>query len=268
MVVKRLMGFVALLALLVGVGSVAGAASTGVDEIGFVDQGALASDGAFVDANRSLQAYKAQLDQQFVARMRGVHGQAEQARVAAEFQAKLAAQQRTVLAPLFGRAQAAIASVASSDSLSVVLDKRIMIAGGHDVTPDVLRVMAGPGGVPPPASSPPPSTVGYVDQSAIDAIPQLRAANDEVARFEARAQQDARAKLTGAKTDADRRAVLARAQSSVEAEQKRVITPLVDKTRAAIQSVAQKRNLVLVVDRSNLIYGGTDITSDVSAALK
>jgi Skp family chaperone for outer membrane proteins len=32
--------------------------------------------------------------------------------------------------------------------------------------------------------------------------------------------------------------------------------------------VAHKRNLVLVVDRSNVIYGGTDITADVTAELK
>jgi Skp family chaperone for outer membrane proteins len=32
--------------------------------------------------------------------------------------------------------------------------------------------------------------------------------------------------------------------------------------------VAQQKHLILVVDRSDVIYGGTDITQDVQNALK
>ena len=35
-----------------------------------------------------------------------------------------------------------------------------------------------------------------------------------------------------------------------------------------MSSVAQKRGLILVIDRGNVIYGGTDITADVTSALK
>jgi Skp family chaperone for outer membrane proteins len=35
-----------------------------------------------------------------------------------------------------------------------------------------------------------------------------------------------------------------------------------------MSDVAHKRNLALVIDRANIIYGGTDITADVTAELK
>ncbi len=47
-----------------------------------------------------------------------------------------------------------------------------------------------------------------------------------------------------------------------------MIDPLVDQTRNVIAQVARKRGLVLVIDKGNLVYGGTDITSDVTSALK
>ena len=239
-----------------------------VTDIGFVDQAALATVGPFQDANRTLATYKAQLDRQFAQRMHGVGDRAAQSRIAAEFQGKLAQRQRDLFAPLFARAQVAIASVASSKNLSVVVDKRIIIVGGQDVTASVENLLTGPGEPAPPVSTPPPSSVGFVDQTQIDAIPSLKSANDDFQKFQASKQQDAQGKLRSAKTDADRQAVLRDYQSALADKQKQEIQPLVDRTRDAIAAVAKKRGLLLVIDRSNLIYGGTDITTDVTSSLK
>ncbi|MBC5803120.1 MAG: OmpH family outer membrane protein, partial [Candidatus Eremiobacteraeota bacterium] len=57
-------------------------------------------------------------------------------------------------------------------------------------------------------------------------------------------------------------------QKTVLDKKKQTIDPMVDQVKRAIAVVAKKKNLLLVIDRSNLIYGGTDITSDVSAELK
>ncbi|MDQ2859096.1 MAG: OmpH family outer membrane protein, partial [Candidatus Eremiobacteraeota bacterium] len=95
-----------------------------VGDIGYVDQAALSNVPSFTAANRQLGAYKADLDRQFARRMRGVRDRGTQARIAQEFQNKLAQRQRDVFGPLFSRAQVAIASVASSKNLSVVVDKR------------------------------------------------------------------------------------------------------------------------------------------------
>ena len=77
-----------------------------------------------------------------------------------------------------------------------------------------------------------------------------------------------RRKLKGAKTDADRNKVYADYQKAMDGKRDQVVTPLVNQTRAAIEQVAKKRGLVLVIDRNNLVFGGTDVTSDVVALLK
>ena len=260
---------VALAALLLGATLLAPATlAADVTDIGFVDQAALSNIPSFTGANRDLQIYKSQLDRQFAQRMRGVRDQATQARIAGEFQGKLAQHQRALFGPLFARAQVAIASVASSKNLSVIVDKRIIVFGGQDVTGNVMALLAGPGDPAPPVSTPPPSSVGFVDQSQIDAVPKLKAANDDFAKFQAQAQQEAQGKLKGAKSDADRQAVLKGYQASLGDKQKQEIAPLVDRTRDVIADVARKKGLLLVIDRTNLIYGGTDITADVTSALK
>jgi len=259
-------GAAALLLTLVALALPAPAAD--VTDIGYVDQAALSNIPSFTDANRRLADYKLQLDKQFVRQIRHVRDRNTQARIAQQFQDKLALRQHDLFAPLFARAQVAIASVASSKNLSVIVDKRIMIYGGQDVTGDVIALLSGPGDPIPPVNTPPPSSVGYVDQTEIDAVPALKAANDDFQRFQADQQQQAQRKLRGAKSDADRQQIVKDYQAALADKQKTAIEPLVDKTRDAIADVAKKRGLVLVIDRSNLIYGGTDITSDVASELK
>jgi outer membrane protein len=239
-----------------------------VSEIGYLDQTAVASLQPFVDANRQLGAYKAELDKQFMQRMKGVSSPNDQARIAQEFQQKLTDRQRQVLAPLFERAQTAIASVASSKNLSVIVDRHIIIVGGLDVTRNVIDLLSGSGDPVPPASTPPPSSVGYVDQTDIDAVPRIKSANEEMAKYRDEQGRAAQEKLKNAKTDADRQTILKAFQQALADKKKTAIDPLVDLTQRAIAGVARKRHLILVIDKSNLVYGGTDITSDVAGALK
>ena len=239
-----------------------------VIDIGFVDQAKLSSLRQFGDANRQLASYKAGLDKQFAARIRGVKQQADQARIAQEFQKKLADKQRDLFAPLFAKAQVAIASVASSKNLSIVVDKQIIIVGGQDITGQVMDLLSGVGEPVPPVNTPPPSDVGYVDQTAIDTVPRLKSANDDFAKFQADQQQQAQAKLRAAKTDAERQQIAQAVQKTLTDKRKQVIDPLVDQTRNVIADVAKKHNLILVIDKINRIYGGTDITTDVTNALK
>jgi Skp family chaperone for outer membrane proteins len=260
---------VAIAALVLGATFLAPATlAADITDIGFVDQAALSSIPSFVDANRQLVAFKAGLDRDFAKQMRGVRDQSTQARIAQQFQDKLADRQRDLFGPLFERARVAIASVASSKNLTVIVDKRIVIFGGQDVTSNVIDLLNGPGDPIPPVNTPPPSSVGFVDQSQIDAVPKLKTANDDFAKFQADQQQQAQVKMKSAKSDADRQQILKDYQSALADRQKTEIAPLVDQTRSIISDVANKKGLLLVIDRSNLIYGGTDITSDVTSALK
>jgi outer membrane protein len=259
------------LAALAFVGALLGASmarAADVTDIGFVDQEALAGMPRFAAANRQLVAYKADLDKQFSQQMRSARSADDQARITGDFQNRLAERQRQLLGPLFSRAQVAIAAIAASKNLSVVLDKRIVVFGGQDITKDVVDLLGGPADPVPPVNTPPPSRVGWVDQSQIDALPNVRAAEQTFAKFQADQQKLAQGKMKDAKTDADRSKIMSDYQSAIAAEQKKDIQPIVDRTRSVVSDIARKRNLIMVVDRNNIIYGGADVTPDVTAALK
>jgi outer membrane protein len=236
-------------------------------DIGFIDQQQLASLPQFQQANRQLNDFGANLQKQYLARARG-KSPGEQQQLSAEFQQKIAAKQRELLGPLFGRAQVAIASVASSKNLSVVVDRRIVIVGGIDITGPVRDLLTGIGDPVPPVSTPPPSSVGFVDQAQIDALPKIKSATDDFAKFKGDQDRLMAAKLKAAKSDTDRNALMKDYQKTLQDKNTQMLKPLADKTRDAITDVARKRGLVLVVDRGDIIYGGTDITADVTNALK
>jgi outer membrane protein len=239
-----------------------------ITDIGYVDQTALANVKAFADANRQFNDYKVTIEKEYEPQLRAAHSQADQQKIFDQYQSKLADKQHTLLGPLFAKAQVAVASVASSKNLSVVVDRRIVIVGGLDITKNVIELLSGVGDPVPPANTPPPSSVGFVDQTEIDKLPKVKSAQDDFMKF----QQDENAQLAGKfkslKTDAERNSALKDAQKAIGDKQKALIDPIVDQTRGAIADVAKKKGLVLVIDKGNLIYGGTDITADVQSALK
>jgi outer membrane protein len=262
-------GRVAALAFGVGIAVLATPAigATDVTDIGSIDQNALAALPAFQSANKQLGDYGASLQKQYMAR--AAHAsQADQQKLAAEFQGKMADKQRSLLGPLFQKAQVAIASVASSRNLGVVIDKRIVIYGGEDITGPVRDLLSRPSDPVAPVSTPPPSSVGYVDQQAIDQTPKVKAATDAFLKFKSDEDKTAGDKLKGAKNDADRDAILKDYRKTLDDKQNQTLKPMVDQTRGAISDVAMAKGLVLVVDRGDIIYGGTDITADVTAKLK
>ena len=239
-----------------------------VTDIGFLDQSQLAAVPAFVNANRQFTAFRTGLQREFEGRARKARSPQDQQKLAAEFQSRLANKQRELFGPLFAAAQTAIASIASSKALSVVVDKRIVIVGGQDITKNVVDLLNSPGSPVPPVTTPPPSTVGWVDQTQIDQLDQFKKAQDEFVKFSEDQRRSAQDRLKSAKTDADRQKVYADYQKAIDDKRDQIVKPLVDQTRAAIETVARKKGLILVIDRQNLIFGGTDVTADVVSLLK
>ena len=241
--------------------------ATDVTDIGALDQAALASLPSFQAANKQLNDYGANLQKQYMGRARKA-SQAEQSRLATEFQGKMAEKQRQLFGPLFQKAQVAIASVASSKNLSVVVDKRIVVVGGQDITGSVRDLLTSVGDPVPPVSTPPPSKVGYVDQAAIDQTPKVKAVTDAFGKFKQDQDKAAADKLKGAKTEADRETILKDYRKTLDDKQNQTLKPMVESTRAAISDVAKSKGLILVVDKGNIVFGGTDITKDVTEKLK
>jgi outer membrane protein len=241
--------------------------ATDVTDIGAIDQSAIAALPAFAQANKQIADYQQSLQKQYQGR--AAHAsQSQQQQLAGEYQQKMAAKQRQVLTPLLQRAQVAIASVASSKNLTVVVDRRIVVFGGTDITGNVRDLLTGVGDPVPPVSTPPPSKVGFVDQQAVDSTPKVKAATDDFLKYKTDQDKIFSDKLKAAKNDADRETVLKDYRKTLDDKQNATLKPVIDATRSAIADVAKSKGLMLVVDRGNVVFGGTDITSDVTAKLK
>jgi outer membrane protein len=238
-----------------------------LSDVGYVDQAALANLTPFVNANRQLTAYKQALDAQFNSAIRGAKSDAEKQRISMQFQQAYSDKQREIAGPLFTRAQLAIAQVSAARNLSVVVDKRIVIYGGQNITRDVETLFSSGQAISPPAASPPPSAIGFVDQSVLDGLPKVKAANDEMNQFASTERAIYAPKIAQARSDAEKQQIYQEFNKALTDKQQQLLNPLVDQTKAATADVAKKKNILLVIDRADVIYGGTDITADVQNEL-
>lgn len=242
------------------------ALATDIVDIGFVDQAAIGGLPAFVAAQQQFAQFRDQTSRDFQAAIRG-KSDADKQRIYNDFNQKLAAKQHELFDPLLGRAQTAIALVAATKNLGVVVDKSIVIYGGSDITKEVIDTINQPGQIVPPVNTPPPSEIGYIDQTQIDALPKVKAANDTFLAARNQLGQQLNKQLAG-KSAADQQKIVASFNDQLKAEQKKDVQPIIDQTQSAINDVARKRKLLLVIDQTDRIYGGTDVTADVVAALK
>jgi outer membrane protein len=244
-----------------------GAIAADISDVGFVDLADIANLPVFVSVNRQLAAYKSQLDAQYNAQVKRAGNDADKQRITMQFQTQLNDKQREIAGPLFQREQLAIAAVSATRNLSVVVDKRIVIYGGQDITKDVEAVFAGPQSIAPPSATPPPSEIGFVDQNALDGVPKVQSANAEMSQYQTTQRQIYAARLAQAKSPTDKQQILTEYNKLISDKQDQLLKPLVDQTKAATADVAGRKNLILVVDRADIVYGGTDITTDVQNEL-
>jgi outer membrane protein len=240
-------------------------AAIGADltDVGFVDQAQLANMPAFAAANRALAGAKAQMDAQYNAALRHASNDADRQRIQLQFQQAFNDKQREIVGPMFQRAQLAIAQVSSAKNLSVVVDKRIVIFGGQDITRDVETLFLGGQALQPPVASPAPSEIGYVDQTVLDNVAKVKTANDEMTQFAATQRTLFAPQLASARSEADKKKIFDQYNKTIADKQDQLLKPLVDQTKNATASVASSKKLLLVIDRADVIYGGTDITADV-----
>src|SRR5579871_3183582 len=170
-----------------------------VTDVGYIDQAELANLPVFVNGNAALAADKAKLDAQYNAQVKRARSDAARQQIAMQFQQQYSDRQREIVGPLFQRMQLAIAAVSAT---------RIVIYGGQDITKDVEAVFSSPQAIQPPSASPPPSAIGFVDQSVLDGIPKVQSANNQMQQFESTQRSIYSAKMAQARSDSDKRAIL------------------------------------------------------------
>ena len=115
------------------------------------------------------------------------------------------------------------------------------------------------------ANAAPTSDIGVVDQRqvisdngtlALDYQKKMKALADEM-------QKDFDAKSANL-SDEEKEKLFADMQQQYQEKSRVAEKELKEQVTGAVKSIATKRGLSLVVDKSAVIYGGTDITEDVS----
>ncbi len=117
------------------------------------------------------------------------------------------------------------------------------------------------------ASAGPSSNVGVVNyQMLVSQHPDMAAAQATMQSEVEQAKKDFDAK-SATMNDKEKQDYYAQVQQRLNLKQQELLAPILDKVTAAIKAVADNKGLVVVLDKSNVVYGGQDITDDVMKKL-
>lgn len=108
--------------------------------------------------------------------------------------------------------------------------------------------------------------IGIVDQAAIGNLPQFQAAKAQLTGIQQQLQSQFQSAIKG-KSAADQQRISQDFQSRLAAQQHQIFDPLLGRANAAIAQVAANKGLSVVVDKQIVIFGGLDITKDVTDLL-
>ena len=118
------------------------------------------------------------------------------------------------------------------------------------------------------AMASPKSDIGIVDRREVVSANSSLASDYQQKLKETadKMQQDFDAKSKDL-SDADKQKLFEEMQQQFNEKRSAIDKEMEDKINGAVKTVAEKRGLTLVVEKAAVIYGGTDITKDVSDAL-
>lgn len=118
------------------------------------------------------------------------------------------------------------------------------------------------------ASAAPTSNIGVVDQQqVISSNPSLSADYQQKMQQTASDMQKDFDEKSKNMSDADKEKLFADMQQQFNEKRTAIEKEMQDKVNEAVKSVASKKGLSLVVEKSAVIYGGNDITKDVTDTL-
>ena len=107
------------------------------------------------------------------------------------------------------------------------------------------------------------SNVGVVNQQMlVSQHPEMAKAQAAMQAEVEKAKADFEAK-SAKMNDKEKQDYYAQVQQGLGLKQQELINPVLDKVEAAIKAVADAKGLSVVMDKSNVVYGGLDITEEV-----
>lgn len=118
------------------------------------------------------------------------------------------------------------------------------------------------------ANAAPSSNIGVVDQQeVISATPALSADYQKKMQELAASMQKDFDEKSKDMTDEEKEKLFSDMQRDFNEKRVAFEKEMQDKVNAAVESVASKKGMSLVVDKNAVVYGGNDITKDVTTSL-
>lgn len=113
-----------------------------------------------------------------------------------------------------------------------------------------------------------PFTVGYVDmQRALDAHPRKASSEEALNQF-ARAKAAELRRAAQGKSTAEQANLARRTQEEILRRRAELLAALDKDIRAAVERVARRAGVSVVLDRTVVLYGGVDLTDQVIEELR
>ncbi|MCF0247056.1 MAG: OmpH family outer membrane protein [Synergistes sp.] len=112
-------------------------------------------------------------------------------------------------------------------------------------------------------------TVGFVDDLAIlQASPKFQQATKQLNDLETKKSNDAKAAFDKEKDEVKKRQIVQNLELEMRTERDKLFAPILKEVNEIISKVAKQKNVTIVVNKELVLYGGTDLTQDVIAAIK
>jgi outer membrane protein len=111
------------------------------------------------------------------------------------------------------------------------------------------------------------SNVGVVNyQMVMSQSPDVAKAQQDFQAEVEQAKKDFDEKTAG-KSDKEKQEYYAQVQQRLGLKQQEIMEPIMKKVEGIIKEVADAKGLAVVLDKNNVVYGGQDITDDVTKKL-
>ncbi len=238
-----------------------------IKKVGSIDYEAIMSLDEFKNAEKQLNEFAEAKKKEFDAEVKAKAGksgaEAELQNLSRKMQLEMTQKANEISNPLRTRAEAAVASVARSKGLNVVLDKRIVIYGVEDITAEVQKIFQQEGEIKlTDEVDTSKSKVAYFDQSVVRNLKVFTEAeikifqtkNDMLHEYENR---------VGSLSASEKEALQREMSARLEALQEQIMTPLYQKVTASVNQVSKAQGISLVLDKQHVMYGGRNITDEV-----
>jgi len=230
--------------------------------VGQIDRAQIMNLREFQEADKALKAYEEELQKHFVNEARKLEP-ARQTELFMKLKEQLDQRRVKISNPLFQRAEAAVAQVAREKAMTVILDKKIVVCGPEDITQDVIKKFQSAEKLAEPVSIPQDSSgIGYFDQEVIRSLKPFLTVDVQLVRIYQDMEKELKEKA-GKSSPAQREELLKQYTERFESQKNQMLKPLFKKVSDTVDKIARGKGLKLVLDKEEVMYGGTNVTDDV-----